>query len=435
MDTLELKTLEQHSLRFRLVNEAHIRPYIQVKLPCRASHLAFTTRNIPLSHEHTHIKKLCEHYGVVPPVENSKHYSENFRDFLFKWERHNEFSTYTFLRQDEENIPFDRPAIKEVPENWLAELNYKLLVALHLVILPRTTTPPTQTDLHRYFSADSLVGSSVIDEAALVWTDFRIHSDGFSRMLILDRSLHARQTGRLLQELLEMESYRILALLGFPLAESLNPMLGKLDQRLTRLSRQMVSISTLEEEHSLLSELANLEAEIEKLNSETAYRFGATRAYHSIVEHRIVNLKEVELGGLQTLSSFLERRFLPAMNTCESISSRLEHLSRRVARASQILSARVDLALESQNRDLLHSMDRRAHYQFRLQETVEGLSIAAISYYVVGLVNYVLKGIESAGYQINPEAVLGGTIPIVIASVWFTVRRIKNKISKSNPSE
>src|SRR3546814_8262212 len=87
----------------------------------------------------------------------------------------------------------------------------------------------------------------------------------------------------------------------------------------------------------------------------------------------------------------MDRRLAPAMRTCESAAGRLETLASRVGRASNLLRTRVDIELEAQNRDVLMSMNRRARLQLRLQETVEGLSVVAISYYVVGLVGYAAK--------------------------------------------
>ena len=426
-----MKYLKEHPLRIRLSNEAHVRPYTHLESPVRASLLAILNKELPLEQEHAHLAELCDRYQVRPPAEKNKHFSENFGQFILTWERHTEFSTYTFFRHDEEQEPFSRAVIREVPDLWLQSLGAEIIVAQHIVVRPKSSTNPDWSELNRYFVADSIVGGKIMNNAAQAWTDFRLHQDGFSRVLVQDYDLQENQIGRVVQELFEMESYRILALMGFPEAESVNPILTQLDQRLTGLTRQLVSMNGFEEDQTLLKELASLEAEIEKVNSETAYRFGATRAYHAIVNSRIQDLNEQETEGMQTLSNFLERRFLPAMRTCESISDRIEQLSRRVARASQILSARVNFALEAQNRSLLHSMNRRAQYQLRLQETVEGLSIAVISYYVLALVDFLLKAVEAAGYEINTRLILGFCIFPVISTVWFGVRRIRRTLLKN----
>ena len=129
-------------------------------------------------------------------------------------------------------------------------------------------------------------------------------------------------------------------------------------------------------------------------------------------------------------AEFTERRLSPAMRTCEAVSGRLSTVSERVARATQLLSTRVGISRERQNQALLESMDRRAKLQLRLQETVEGLSIAAITYYIVGLVGYAAKGAKQAGVlPASPDVVTAVSIPIVLLVVAMGVRRVRKSIT------
>ena len=75
-------------------------------------------------------------------------------------------------------------------------------------------------------------------------------------------------------------------------------------------------------------------------------------------------------------------------------------MSERVARATQLLSTRVDIARSRQNQAVLEQMNRRTKLQLRLQQTVEGLSVAAITYYIVGLTGYAAKGLNAL-YQVS----------------------------------
>ena len=221
--------------------------------------------------------------------------------------------------------------------------------------------------------------------------------------------------------------------MGFPLVEKYGKVITEMGQSLTDLTQRMTRTESLEEEHALLRELTTLEANIEQIIAATSYRFSATQAYKSIVMDRLQGIRENRIEGRQMLSRYLERRFQPAMNACDSVSSRLESLSNRVARASQILMARVDLALASQNRDLLNSMNRRAQIQLRLQQTVEGLSIAAISYYIVGLMAYLAKALKAIDLPINVDLFVGGSIPLVVLSIWFAVRQLKRRLTTDPP--
>jgi uncharacterized membrane-anchored protein len=429
-----VKLPAEHPLRYRLFNNSHARPYAEIGVPVQVSYMVLLTGETSSDEESEHLGLLAEQYGVESPLENATHYAADFGHFSVKWERHTEFSSYTFFAEKESGEPFSNLVINQLPDVWLAGLVGELLVAQHIDIRASAEREFDRNSLLTFFREESLVGSYVGGTAARAWTDFRLQKDGFSRLLVLDDSLTRQQTSRFVQHVLEMETYRMLALLGLPLVEKYGRKITEMGRDLTRLTRQMTTAGTLEEERALLEKLTTLEADIEMVITATSYRFGATEAYKAIVIDRVCRLREHRIEGAQMLSRYLERRFQPAMNACESISTRLESLSSRVARASQILMARVDLALESQNRDLLHSMDRRASLQLRLQETVEGLSIAAISYYIVGLVGYITKALKAAGLPLNSDLVVGASIPFVLLGVWFGVRRVKKRLIRSQDS-
>ena len=236
-----------------------------------------------------------------------------------------------------------------------------------------------------------------------------------------------RQAGRYVQRLLEIDTYRMVALLALPLARELSPYLAASERELAEITTLMAQEGE-RDEPSLLDRLTRLEAEIESRYSDTHYRFAAAAAYYGIVRRRIDELREERLEGLQTFREFTERRLAPAMNTCTAVAQRQESLSKRVARATQLLSTRVDVARERQNQDMLASLNRRAKIQLRLQETVEGLSIAAITYYIVGLVGFAAKAIQEAGAPINPTIVVGASIPVVIVIIAFGVRRLRRMV-------
>ncbi|MGE0282468.1 MAG: DUF3422 family protein, partial [Rhizobiaceae bacterium] len=157
---------------------------------------------------------------------------------------------------------------------------------------------------------------------------------------------------------------------------------------------------------------------------------GASRAYDGIVQERLDALNETAVPGYNTWRGFLQRRVAPAMRTCRSVEQRQENLSRKLTRATTLLRTWVDVEVEKQNRDLLASMNNRARLQLRLQQTVEGLSVAAVSYYVVGLIGYLAKGTHLFGLELKPEYVTAISVPIVILGVWWAVRRIRRSHSE-----
>ena len=158
------------------------------------------------------------------------------------------------------------------------------------------------------------------------------------------------------------------------------------------------------------------------------FRFGASRAYHGLVMQRIEELRERRISGLPTFHEFMQRRLLPAMNTCEAISRRQEELSARVARNSQLLRTRVDIELERQNQELLGQMNSRAKLQLRLQETVEGLSVVVLTYYGSQLVQYLAKGTKDF-HHLNTDIITAISIPVIAGVVAWGTRRMRKKLA------
>jgi uncharacterized membrane-anchored protein len=174
----------------------------------------------------------------------------------------------------------------------------------------------------------------------------------------------------------------------------------------------------------VLEALLDVSAEIENTIAQTSFRFGATFAYEKIVNQRINVLRETRFEGRQTFSEFMMRRFDPAMRTVKSTQERLQAMSDRALRAGDLLRTRVDVERSAQNQELLTSMDKRADLQLRLQRTVEGLSVVAISYYAVNLVLYVLAPL-SAPLGIGKVLMAALATPVVLVFVWLMVNRIR----------
>lgn len=423
--------------RAALNNEVHARPFAAIQAPMRASHLAVLWGEGGAGADLQHLHALCQREGVPPPQEGATHFTASFPAFTLKWERHTEFSTYIFMRpgpgaagESKADAPFADPAIARVPQDWLKALPGSVLVATHFVLLPAAAPPPDAELLARVLVPETTAGSAISGGAATAWTDFRLHEDGFGRILVQDRRLGARQAGRLMQRLLEIETYRMTALLALPVARQHAPRIDAIGDEVARLTQNISGMRGLDDERALLDRLVALAAEAERIAAAITYRFGAGRAYHALVQRRIEELREERLEGLQTIGEFMDRRLAPAMRTCWSVGERLETISVRLARVTALLRARVDVALEAQNRDLLKSMDRRAHLQLRLQQTVEGLSVAAISYYVIGLASYALKGLKAAGLHLDPDATVALLIPVVALAVWLGMRRLRRRLTR-----
>jgi uncharacterized membrane-anchored protein len=415
-----------HPDRFALAEEAHSRPPEALDTPTRATYIAVLIDPEERERELAHLVALCERSGVPPPPPGATHFSSPLGDGRVKWERHGEFSGYTFFAPGRSPKPFSEPATARLPADWLAAIPGRTLVAAHAKLVPETGVLPDAAYLAAHFDGHIVVGSEIGDGAGLAYTDFKIHADGFSRFLVIDRGFTPRQAGRTLQRLFEIEVYRMLALLALPIARRQSPRIVAIEKSLAALTDGIAQGRG--DDEGLLHELTRLAAEVESGLVASQFRFGACRAYFELVTTRMGELRERRLPGIQTIAEFMERRFTPAVATCTTVSQRLHDLSERVAQASGLLSTRVDIARERQNQALLGSMDRRAKLQLRLQQTVEGLSVAAIVYYVAGVVGYIAKALKAGGLHVEPDLVVGIVIPIVALLVMIEVRRARRRV-------
>ena len=221
--------LRDHPLRRALTEEVHARPFARLAPPQRATHLAMLSGEDATTADRAHVARLCGQFGAPPPGAEDTHLMADLGPFTLKWERHTEFSSYTFFQGagapdfDAGAEPFAAPVITHVPQAWLDGLAGELLVGIHLEMEPQEAPQRDADALSRLFETDNIAASLVSGGAAAIWMDFAVHADGFGRILVHDRGLRPRQAGRLVQRLFEIETYRMLALLALPVARQHGP--------------------------------------------------------------------------------------------------------------------------------------------------------------------------------------------------------------------
>jgi uncharacterized membrane-anchored protein len=419
---------EDHPQRRALNDEVHARPPDNLEAPVRLSYLVLIGSG-SRAEDLEQLARLVEGTGAPRPAEGANHYSADLGSHRIKWERHTEFCRYTIYAKGVENKPFSEPAISLVPQTWLRELKGQTLAATHANIMKGANTLDTAVIADTYFNGNPIIGSAISGGTGRAYTDFRIHADGFGRMILCDHRMTPRQAGRLVQRLLEIDTYRMMALLALPVARSLSPLLGQAEQELLEIMAAMQTAGDVEEP-VLLDRLTKLEAQVERQYSDNHFRFSAANAYYDLVQQRIEELREDRIEGFQTFREFNDRRFLPAIATCRAVSARQSALSERIGHATMMLSTRVSVTREKQNQAILKSMDQRANLQLRLQQTVEGLSVAAITYYIVGLVYYAAKGFLPGGSKVTPEFIAAVAIPLALLAVGFGLRRFRKSLGE-----
>jgi len=415
-----------HPQRIELADEVHARPPERLATPARASYVALLVDSEAREQELRHLQTLCKRFDVAGPPPGATHFRAALGSLRLKWERHGEFSGYTFAVEGLATAPFDDTAASTLPAGWLAAVPGRTVAAVHAEVSSASLLAPDAAAFAQRFSGLTVVGADIADGSATLYTDFRLHDDGCSRIWLVNRKLTEPQTGRMLQRLFEIEAYRVLALLALPIARRQAPRIAAIESSLATLTDSMAREGANDE--SLLKELMRLAAEVESGIAASQFRFGACEAYHGLVLRRIAELRESRLPGLQTIDEFMSRRLAPAAATCANVAQRLKGLADRIGQASALLATRVGIEREHQNQSLLASMDRRAKLQLRLQQTVEGLSIAAIVYYVAGLVGYLAKALRGAGLRIDPDVAVGVSIPLVAVALLFALRRSRRRL-------
>jgi len=435
MDDVALPTrLEDHPLRYELANELHARPFPSLDAPCRVVYLAIKqtkdAANRDREVDRAHLLELLDRFGAPHPKPGATHYFGDLGKHRIKWECHTEFVTYTIFTPGVSERPFDPKAFEVLPPDWLARapgarITSALIRVEEVAADDEATVLPKAFD---WFVPESLAVSRVLDDTGIMAGDFRIDTGGHMRFAVFVRpDTGARRIGRIVQRLTEIETYKTMSMLGYRRARDLSGRIGELDRALTALVSDMTGPMETPE-HSLQS-LLRVAAELEALRAQATFRFGATAAYEAIVNDRVRVMREERFEGRQTFQEFMARRFNPAMRTVKSTEQRLNEMAERATRAGNLLRTKVDVDRQAQNAELLASMDRRADLQLRLQRTVEGLSVVAISYYAVNLVSYLAFPVtEPMG--ISKGLATAALTPPVVLAVFLLVRRIRQHLEK-----
>lgn len=407
-----------HPQRDQLLAEVHARPATPIEAPLAVTRVAALSGPEGAERDCAHMVALCDALGVPAPTKDMRWWRAEQPDWQLRWERHSEFSTWTLLRR-----PGDADGLLwPLPSAWVEAIPGAILVMtrVDLGIDPAAAEPA--------LARHEAIGSVLLDGAATLHTDLRPDPAGVTRFEVALQTAEPALVGRLVLALLEIETYRMMALLAFPVAGQAAAQLHEMEGEAGGLAARIAEELGVEDDRALLSRLVALSGRMEALSASTGFRFAAGNAYYEIVQNRIESLRETPLPGMQTIGQFMERRLGPAMRTCASVAAREQAVIARIARAGQMLNTRIELVTQAINAELLHSMNRRALAQLRLQRTVEGLSVAAISYYLLSLLTYPLTALGGAWRWFSPTLAVAIAAPIVIVSVWLSVRRLRARI-------
>ncbi|MGB0663695.1 MAG: DUF3422 family protein [Pontibacterium sp.] len=408
--------MKTHRLHDVITSEVHARPFQRLKAPIIITHLAVAYPNhmLPLAAEA--VRAMAASYGLLGEGEESQFFFIRGEKMAVRFETHNEFYSVSLLRFDLD-LNADR--------SWIDCLPGELICGVDVVF--RKNSADLETLLHENDTHNQIIASEVMNGAALLWTDFVPRKEtGFSRIYVEDRSLFPFQAGRLLQRICEIESYRHVALLALPQAQAAMPLITELDGELADITHKLAQKGEDEREPAeLLSELMTLAAKLGELSAETANRFSATEAYFAMLDTRLSELREERIEGLQTVSQFMERRLEPARRTCRAADIRIERLSSRVARVTELIRSQVDLSIEQQNRDLLKTLNSRASRQLGLQAKLESITIIVAAYYGFDMLERTIRN-TMPNDDIRTTLLMGlsFSVPFIGGALWLYMRRV-----------
>lgn len=414
----------EHEWRAAILSELHARPFLPLEAPRRIYHFAFATNHEEALADRQALERLALARDVAPPPVGSKFHYFRFGPWRLRWEQHTEFTTYTWSTGKDAELPFHH-ADPVMSGEIFFEPPGRLIVATHIAVVDRTQQLEALADL---FNSQSLCVIRADKNAANILTDFAPDAHGYTRFVIRLIDARPREAGRLAQRIMEIETYRTMALLGLPLARDVSPELRAMEQELSSITQALRGAPESNDSHELLRRLSALLATSEALSNRTAFRFGAGRAYHALVKNRLDLLNETKEGVYSTLSNFLSARFDPAIETCNAVEARQLRLSNDVERATNMMRTGVTLEMERQNSALLDDMNRRNRLQMRLNRMVQGISLAGLAYYLIGLFSYLARGMKALGVlpkDVSAETASAFALPIALLCAWAFMVRVR----------
>ncbi len=441
------KAAENSILSFK--DELHARPYIKLGNNLRTFHFAYLIKENDEKKSWNYLDKFLRKFNFQKlPNEVSKYWVAERKDLTVRYECHTEFISLTLIypnKIENKNKPklFDENFLNLLPIDFLENFPGVHFLSTWIEMAPSNFNFKP-IDIEEFFYHDNFAGSNVAEDGANVFMSFKSDrteflGSGFRRVFIQNKNLRTRRTGRLLQRIVELETYQVLSLLGLPQVrhETLN--LSNLEKQITEITKSVSKTAkknlnkksiAYPDYQKDLNELSYVVAKIEEIDSSSNYRLSATAAYYKLVEQRIQDLREERLESFQTNYEFLSRRLQPAIRTTEAFSRRLESLAIRAQRADNLVRTQIEMGVQIQNKNLLESMELRARAQLRLQETVESLSIVAITYYIVGLLSTLVDPINFDNFFISKTVFLALCVPIILVLIWYIAKMVRKKINK-----
>ena len=428
--------------RNNLYQETHARPYLSLPVPCAVGHILYWRGDRQSSELLDLAKSLANRQGENPSNKHNSFFEYTCQNYHIRFEQHTEFDTLTIAQSisAEAELFGDNPlAIIDDAQLQALEPNLLVKTRIHLLLKPAdesnaeeaTTERPNSligaqfSDIH---GSAAIYGSWIMGRRAEAYSDFKLDAQGYSRFLVVSHALNPADAGRVVTRLLEMENYRITALIPLDVTRAVSKTLSQADAQLVRILDEIADSDSAETQHDLLNDLLAIAQQVESHRNQLSSRFSASQAYYELVKFSYEKLNEEKLGGLQRLQTFVERRLGPAIRTFSALRARLEDISQRVDRIAELLRTEINVHMQLQNSEMLAGMNHSAKMQLKMQKTVEGISIVALTYYAIGVLGYLLAIFLHGD---DKYTVMGLLVLPVAFLIWYLQKKILHRINAS----
>lgn len=417
-----------HDARTAVLREVHSRPFQRIAPPARVNHLVFVVDSDQLHREsRRHVNELARQLAREPIPDGVNYAQLDSAGVRVRWEKHTEFVSYTFWSEVVNAAIDTEPAWYGVPAEWLKEIPGRLLSSTQVELIEGDNAD-IRDAAEQMLGPTTLIGSRVANGDISLYGNFSADANGVVRYVM--GALHGvaeARVGRYVQWVLEIETYRLMALIGLSHARRATLVLEQAEGKPASLSDGVDGIQR-EDESKILDEITALATRVEAIYASSYTRFSASSAYYQLVQARVEELAEIPVPNLQTVAQFLERRLTPAMQTCSWTNRRLDDLSRRIGYVSKLLDTRVSLEQAHDQNALLQAINKRQGAQLLLQSTVEGLSVAAITYYGSGIVSHLAKAMVQYGWPLPVDVTVAISVPVIALTTWLGLRRLHRRV-------
>ena len=421
--------MRDYEQRRQAVGEMHLRRWPQLRVPSQIVQWVLKVEESEREAELAIIEAVTQRAEQADnPSHRAGQLTANIR---VTWERHSEGTSLTiFCAEQGEDAFLDPKSSQELKHalDWAQQVPGAIVRCTRIWIAEDDAEIEAllpKLDMNRHELVSTHIGKNS-DDPIRFWSDFRIKDDGFGRLLVAANGAEAGELTRQVQRLQELGNYRNRALLGLPVAQACWPKLDDAERRLRDLSTRITNGE--ETDDALMGALSALSLELTAIASEISFRMDATKAYAQLVHERLEQVNPRPIEGYASLTDFTQRRFRPAMSTCEATTERVRQLALRASQLSQLLRVRIETRIENQNAQLLKSMESSTSMQVRLQQLVEGFSVVALSYYLIGLFGYFLPLLPLERFGLTKPQVMALLVVPVVASIWLSMRFLRKRL-------